>query len=201
MSVNSALEYRTTPAGQKWTSSTIRSRTHSFFGTAVLRPGGSHEENLPLSRTEGASGRYITFPGNSRGNASIMAFHARSPSARRLSAAFTRATTEAAVLKFSTGPVGGNSVKMTPATPSPGVSISATALRSVTRYSAGRTMAELSSHIQVATISCGCDWLMNCSSVWGQLWSIERPNPGTASLVTDTSPVAPSDAAMPGPAS
>src|ERR1700689_249389 len=119
----------------------MRARTQSAFGTDVLRPGGSHEENLPFSSTEGASGRYITLPGNTRGNAFIMAFQARSPSARRLSAAFVRATTEASVLMLSTGPVGGNSVKMTPATPSPGLSISATALRNVTRYSAGRTSA------------------------------------------------------------
>src|ERR1700722_3218161 len=146
----------------------MRARTHSLFGAAVLRPGGSHEENLPFSKTEGASGRYITLPGDSRGNASIIEFHARSPSARRLSAAFTRATTEASVLKLRTGPVGGNCVKMTPATPSPGVTISATAFRSVTRYSAGRTMAGTSSQLQVATITCGWDWLMNCSIVWGQ---------------------------------
>src|SRR5580658_5105947 len=111
----------------------MRARTHSDFGTEVLRPGGSHDENLPCKSTEGASGRYMTLPGNACGNASTMAFQARSPSARRLSAAAVLAAAEAERLKLSTGPVTGNWVKITPATPSPGASISSTALLSVTR--------------------------------------------------------------------
>src|SRR5271166_5956116 len=107
-----ASEYRTTPGGHRCTLSAIRTRTQRGVGAWGRSAGGSQVVNFPSNSTEGATGRYVTRPGNVVVIDWATLAQAISPALR-----CAVATTGSVAAKFF--PVRGNSTKNTPSTPFP----------------------------------------------------------------------------------
>src|SRR6202034_1566962 len=123
-------------SGQRWTLSTLRTRTHWLLGAWGSPSGGSQAEYLPFSMIEEAIGKYMTRPGKYLVIFSAIAMHALTPARRSLLYA-----TWSAGLAAARFPDCGNSVKMTPSTPFPGVSMVETARRSRAVYCTGSCSA------------------------------------------------------------